>query len=354
MRNNVERLKWLDLVRSIAIACVVLCHVVESGIYIMSVEYMQSVGNLSKLFAFVMFTFGRMGVPFFLLITGWLLLDREYTDDACFKFWKSKIGGLLFALEVWIVVYNIFFCFFYDAEWSIKSIVKEMLLLKNSSMNHMWYMPMILGMYITIPFVSNALRTLEEKTILIPYMAVLICFFGIPTANVFVKIAGFVVGETIISTGFSGGCYGLYIVTGYLLKKGTLKRFKSSTLFVCYITSLVITVLMQVCSFEYGITYNLWYNNLFLFVSCVILFELLERTKSIACEKVSILIARYSFAIYLIHNPINIILKKYSLFVSIRPLRVILVWITTIFFSFGISIIIEKIPKVGKKILYMR
>lgn len=111
---------------------------------------------------------------------------------------------------------------------------------------------------------------------------------------------------------------------------------------------------MQVCSFEYGITYNLWYNNLFLFVSCVILFELLERTKSIAYEKVSILIARYSFAIYLIHNPINIILTKYSLFVSIRPLRVILVWITTIFFSFGISIIIEKIPKVGKKILYMR
>ena len=109
MRENTkERLNWLDLVRCIAILCVVMCHVIEGDIYNFDLGYMQSVGFASQAFAFVMFSMGRIGVPLFLLSTGYLLLNRTYDDAQCRGFWKNKGLGLLVAVEVWIVIYNLF------------------------------------------------------------------------------------------------------------------------------------------------------------------------------------------------------------------------------------------------------
>ena len=352
--KSTERLKWLDTVRGIAILCVIMCHVVEGGIYELTVRGMQSVGTISKLFAFVMFSIGRLGVPFFLLTSGYLLLDKEYNDKACKNFWKSKCCGLLIAIEFWIVIYNVFLHFFYGVEISLIGTAKEMLLLKSSPMNHMWYMPMILGMYITIPFVANALHTIELKTIAIPCTVLILCFFVIPTANILFQACDMTLGNTIVSAGFSGGVYGMYLVTGYLLKKKLLKQIQTRILVVCASLSFVCAIVMQVFSYNRNVAYNLWYNNLFLFMCGVSVFELMERIRHVHRGKIIFAIAKYSFAIYLVHNPINMILTRCSSFVTVRPVRVLLVWIATVFLSTLVTVIINRIPKVGKIILYMR
>lgn len=352
--QNNERVKWLDMVRTFAIVCVVMCHAVENGIYNMNAEYMQSAGTLSKIFAITMFSVGRLGVPLFLIISGWLLLDRDYTDTKCKQFWKQKCCGLLLVMELWIIVYNLFLNLFNGYEISITNLIREMLLLQYNPMSHVWYLPMILGMYITIPFAANALHALTMKTVITPWIIMIICFLGIPVANDCLAMIGIRLGNSVMSTGFSGGYYGCYLISGFLLKKGILNRIKTRVLSVFAFVGLGILILIQICSYYLNYNYSLWYNNVFLFLCGVIFFEIMSRTKKVSCEKLFLIIARYSFAIYLIHNPINMLLARYTTFITVRPLRVIVVWGATVSLSLFATVIIGRIPKLGKKILYIR
>ncbi len=72
-----NRIEWLDFARMIAIILVVLCHAVEN-VYALKLDYISSISVQSKIFVFTAFTLGRIGVPFFLMISGYLLLDRAY------------------------------------------------------------------------------------------------------------------------------------------------------------------------------------------------------------------------------------------------------------------------------------
>ena len=82
-----ERIKWIDLLRALAILMVILCHATE-GIYPLSISGMDDLSVQSKAAAFTSFTFGRLGVPIFLMISGYLLLDKDYDPEKTVKFWK--------------------------------------------------------------------------------------------------------------------------------------------------------------------------------------------------------------------------------------------------------------------------
>lgn len=102
--SSKTRVIWLDWARAFAILAVIICHSTEA-IYPFTIDAMASASNTSRLAALSYFSFGRLGVPFFLFMTGYLLLDREYNRTACVHFWKTKWFGLLLATEIWIVIY---------------------------------------------------------------------------------------------------------------------------------------------------------------------------------------------------------------------------------------------------------
>ena len=80
-----QRIQWLDAMRAFAALTVILCHCVEN-IYRLTPEVMVHFSLRSVVFAFASFTLGRIGVPLFLFITGYLLLDRTGTIPAAFTF----------------------------------------------------------------------------------------------------------------------------------------------------------------------------------------------------------------------------------------------------------------------------
>ena len=348
-----ERLLWLDLVRSIAIVGVIMCHVV-GDVYGFNLQSMQSEGVLSRMFAFLVLSIGRIGVPFFLLTTGYLMLDKTYNDDSIRKFWKTKGVGLLLATEVWIVVYNLFHCWFQETTFSFSALIKEMLFLKSSTMNHMWYMPMILGMYLLLPLVANALGTVQVKTIEVPFFITAILFLGIPSVVVLCSIWNIPLGGTLISSGFSGGVYGIYIVAGYLIKKDELKRFSTTVLGIVAGGCAVVAVSVQLYAYESGVVYNIFYSHIVLLVSGMSLFELFSRMQSVPMKKSIGIISKYSFAIYLVHNPVNMFLQRVFEWLDDKVLKTIIICVFTAVLSLIVSYGISLIPKIGKKILYMR
>ena len=100
------RIEWIDLVRAIAILTVLCIHATD-GIYIISSDMIIDYTWGSMIFNFVSIFIGRIGVPFFLMITGYLLLDRSYDDSRTQRFWEKNCKGLIIVTVIWAIIYVI-------------------------------------------------------------------------------------------------------------------------------------------------------------------------------------------------------------------------------------------------------
>lgn len=349
-----ERIQWIDLARTIAIMCVVLCHSVES-VYQWDVDYVTALNMKSEIFVFFSFTLGRLGVPVFMLISGYLLLNDVYDENQCLQFWKRKWGHLLFCTEIWILIYHLVLSWYNQQNLSINLIVRDLLFFHKVNMSHIWYMLMILGMYILIPFVSNALHTLDLKTVKIPIVFFIICAFVYPFLTTVCTILGVELGYLQLSLGFSGGAYGLYFILGYMIRKGTLLKVQNSILIVLAGMSFAATVYLQMLSYNHGVEYKVWYDCVFVLLCSCSLFELLSRFHNVIFYKAVKYIAEYSFGIYLVHNIFRLVLfPKILEFGFPNPVTVIGLWFTLMVASLICVRVISLIPKVGKYILYLK
>lgn len=105
--TTAERIKWIDFIRAFAILTVLICHSTEA-IYPIEPEGLTAYSFPNQFLALLLFSIGRIGVPLFLFMSGYLLMDRRYDENACIRFWKTKWLGLLIATELWIIIYDVF------------------------------------------------------------------------------------------------------------------------------------------------------------------------------------------------------------------------------------------------------
>lgn len=312
-----ERKAWIDYARVCAIFCVVLCHAVESY-YGSVIRGEQRIGTGLWMMENTLFTIGRLGVPFFLAITGALLLGRELEPK---KFYKKSLLPLLATTEIWIVFNYLFVCVFQDVEFKLTDLISEMCFLRTLELSHMWYMPMILGVYLVLPFLSMAVRPVQDaKAFRIPYLIGAFAFLVIPTVNVFLTeaIPG---GETLkfkLELDFFGGVYGLYLFGGYFIAKyRILEKIKSVCLLLAGAAAFLINTAGQrylYINAFYKSTRMLWYSSVFIFIMGMILFELIRRAldkKQAHTVKIVEVTARCSFGIYLLHKPVLVLAMKY-------------------------------------------
>ena len=84
-----------------------------------------------------------------------------------------------------------------------------MLLTNQVHMAHMWYMPMIIGVYVCIPFAARALQGISLRVVFFPLVLFSVYAFGVPAwKSIFPKSPALV----LIDLGFAGGVYGLYLL----------------------------------------------------------------------------------------------------------------------------------------------
>ena len=343
------RVEWIDFVRAIAILTVLYIHATD-GIFIISSDAILNFGLYSRAFLFVSLFIGRIGVPFFLMITGYLLLDRSYDDERVRKFWDKNCKGLIIVTIIWAVIYAISLQFVTVGSSQVNYAEAGSLFF-----SHMWYMPMIIGMYLSMPFVSSALKHFDAKTINRAAIVFSLLAFLLPFVTLVLDMHGIKNVTIQYCLGFSGGVYGIYIILGYLVKQNLFKKYSSKLMGLIAIVSFIICFLFQYYAFIKGYDFFLWYEFPFILTGSFALFELCSRMKKVRAFPIVSFLSKYSFAVFLVHNLFRLPLLPVVVKPPFtEPVKAIILWILLIIFSYIAVVIIYRIPRFGKYILYMR
>jgi len=159
--NPHENTSWLDNLRVIATISVVLLHVAAAylppNVKINSSQWWT---------ANVYDSLVRFSVPVFVMITGALLLNKEYPLGI---YLKKRVTRILFPFLFWMLIYYIHAIIVSknSFELSFQGIAKigSSKIITNTTY-HFWYISMIIGIYLFIPIIAKWARKATEKEIL--------------------------------------------------------------------------------------------------------------------------------------------------------------------------------------------
>lgn len=347
-----KRIGWLDTVRTAAIFFVVLNHGVEI-IYDGSVP-MSTFGTF---FATTLFSLGRLGVPLFLFLSGYLLLSREYASEKdCIAFWKTKWLPLLICWEIWTAVYWVFFCLNRNEPMIISELIEQMLMLRQSRMSHGWYLYMLLGLYPFFPLMANALQRTGTRVLAVLLLFAGLWTMGLPVVNDLVKMLGGKASYTgQLTLGLAGGIYGIMLVLGYLLTREDFFRLKTWQDLLGFGLCMGVTVLWQAAKYRGGFDYRVWYSFPLLSLGALFLTDFLRKLDMGKLQPIFRLTSECAFGIFLLHKPLQMLIRDTGIFLRMPES---LAALTCTVLSFCLSLLgvwlLAKVPGVGKWLFLMK
>ena len=140
----------------------------------------------------------------------------------------------------------------YQQPFELKELIEILLFIKPSTMPHMWYMPMIIGMYVFLPYISNIIQKFSFNEILIPIILSFLVIFVLPSLKVVSIFLNYtnLQFSSIIDITWAGGTYGIYIILGYYVWNKGILRKKDEVHCILY---------NNILSFLYWISYVILY-----------------------------------------------------------------------------------------------
>jgi len=351
-----KRIQNLDIARTFAILCVILCHSTETAYS--DIQYTQ-LSNILQIFRIIFFTIGRLGVPIFLFLTGALILKKQIeNDEDVNKFYKRNLLPLFITVEIWNVLYNIFLAIM-NQPISIKNLLMNIFFFKQVNLSNMWYMPMILGIYLAIPFVAKIIKTFTLKTIKIPMIIVFVTSIILPSINVVFNVLDLEQCKVILDLSFLGGTYGLYIILGYYINNGLLKKYSNIFFIITAVLSFVVTCLFQYFTCEIGKCYNVWYSFITLFICSICIFELFTRIKDRENKNVLIKLTKYlsniSLGLFFVHKIfINTFIKYTEKFNINNLIESIILFVISTIGSIVLVYLFSKVKFIKDKVFLIK
>lgn len=309
--NKRSRIASLDYLRVFAILSISSNHAlhrsfsVKEGIY----DGLCSIPVWVSAIRALLYTFSRIGVPLFLMISGALLLDRDYSDrSALNRFVKHNWLELLRTTEIWLVIMYWYLSFSSSSTLRKEGILKAfvecmgtLLFINQKTMGSMWYMPMILGLYLMIPVMSLALKKLGSKYVFC--MTALVAFGGIvvPSINSVLNAAG--TDKTIsfaVTYSYVFSRYLVFVLAGYWISHGALKKLSNIAVVILTAICFLLTAAFQFWTYTMDLDFSLNYSDIGILVIAVFVFELIQRLLTHRNATIEY-IAKISFGIYFLH-----------------------------------------------------
>ena len=295
-----KRAVHFDLVRFIATFIVVQLHVATPWLW-----RETDVDSGFWLICLVFDTFGRVGVPIFLMISGALLLSKEESYPS---FFKKRFVRVLLPLIFWTIVYEIKIVADHHylhggVSWNtLFSVMKNPIV--GPVYDHLWFLYMIVGMYLVTPFLRRVIPVLRKQDLY--YLLGLWIF-----SNVILPL---VYNYTTIKLGLNipvvTSYLGFYVLGYYLMQyQFNLKQIKIA--WITFVSSYIINIFLVWLDSHQHKTVDIFYlshHRPGIFVQAVSAFILLEHYAMKAFAKFSekkykilAYLGGVTFGIYLLH-----------------------------------------------------
>lgn len=361
----------MDFARVFSILMVMLIHVVE--IVYGTGEWVPQLNGISSTIYSGFKILGRVAVPIFLMLTGYFLLDRDYdSSQQCKIFYKRKFIPIVIVCELWIVIFwwiqRMLFVnkLWFGAKQSIITLLEYLFLYDRNAWQISWYIPILMVIYLFIPFLAKGLSNLKLRYVMIP-----VAFFWLQDI-IFWTINNFfstffpgnqnMIFQCLASTVFrfrfdSQGLIGVYIsfaIVGLALRRGLLKRVCTGILLISISLLFVLSVIWLHGMFiRDGLQYTIWYEWLPIDLLAVAIFELFRRATVLNRKNKGIIwISKRGLGYFFIHGIVLNLLAAYS---SIQTgsytLNVLLYWLCTFAGSTIIIFLLSQFSLLSKALM---
>ena len=282
-----------DFLRIISMYFVVVIHV--------SNVYSRSFGIISNTSFFISLCFNtiaRISVPIFLMISGALLLERDFNKKKYF----TRLGKYLFFIVLWDIIYLIWEYFFLGITYN-----NLFRLFLEPYRAHLWFLYTIIIIYAIQPL----LKILHDKT---PKLLKVICwilwilfccisyqYYKIAEIfTIFTYIGFFILGKILYD----------------FVKNNDCKKY-SFFFIICFLFGISVCVYLN---YTYSIQKNLFYNLFFAYrfpfmilAACAFYMFVLSIYKKETMGKFMLMLSDVSLGVYFIHGVfLDITVKLFS------------------------------------------
>lgn len=343
MNNPARREIEFDILRVLAILAVIMIHV--SAPYVINYQpnsLQFTVGNILD-------SISRIGVPFFVLISGAFMLDED--KELSINKLSKKILKLLIILIFWSA--------FYALVYNFHDFINAFLY----GHYHLWYLYFVIGLYLITPILRKFVQ--KENINIIYYFIILSLIFSclpITLDGLFSHSNSISKFSNLFSMNFVTGLT-IYYLTGWLIKYDFLKiqKYKIFLYYACIVSLILILLFTQYRTTTTFKAYNYFYSksNILVFIYSVALFiacknyffqkiqKFTEKTKNVFIK-----LSRLTFGVYLVHVCIlNLLIKIVkSLSMPSFIFEIIILYTGTVILSFIICYIMSKMKYLNKLI----
>lgn len=244
IQNSISdnRIVWLDVIRCVAMIMVIGVHCIDPFYISPTMRAIPEYTHWAAIYGSLL----HPSVPLFVMMTGLLLLPVK--KQPLGKFYKKRIYRVLFPFLIWSVLYSMFpwvtgvlglpkeiigdfFCYTQGQEsQSLIDSLKDVAMIPfnfSHKENHMWYIYLLIGLYLYMPFFSAWIENADRKTkrafLLIWIISLFIPYLKEYVANCLFERSGYVFGTDTWNefglfyyfAGFNG-----YLLLGHYVKKG--------------------------------------------------------------------------------------------------------------------------------------
>lgn len=238
---NRPNIVWVDNARAISCILVIVTHILGPWIY-----QLQQVGEVNRFLLLSFFTISKLCTPTFLMISGSLLIHKDYSNLSSHK---KRTRRLFSTFILWSGIYLIFYTLLNIARGEHYTLSSYTNFLKESALHgtayHLWFMYLIIGIYLFMPILSKICKKISVQQFILFFLLWVITlvytqFYELNT-----------IAEIISSTiGYIG-----YLLIGYIINKYNINekiriRYASIIFIIGIISTLIIAYI------QYNYTHN--------------------------------------------------------------------------------------------------
>lgn len=350
--NDSKRVFYFDALRAIAILCVVLLHVTGHLGEMMGYN-ISTIHSFSGAFETFANNFFRIGIALFLMISGALLLGRDWDVKGFFSkripriakpfvFWSFIFSIILIALSYFIPSVH-FVNEFGIADMAM--VFVNTLLCKAPGSAVYWFFWMMLGVYLLMPVVNRWINATDLSKV--EYFLIVWMIYIIVAYSLMLPIPE-IISFFVAPIGFA--------VLGYYLRHTERKIFNSSI--VAAVLIVVPAIIMFVYSYSVADTRVLFVfhrYSILVMMEAIGVFCLLKSSSILNnpgdnIKRVVSSVAMCSYGMYLIHSQLIMVARRILHLSLSFPLEYLILFAVGFVFSWAIILILGKIPVIDEYI----